>query len=110
MGTDRAVGLLPALVAAALVPSADRSVAAEQGAGARLVAICASCHRLDGRNTGISSILRWEPEEIVDKLHDARSDARANNAMRAVSVSLSDDEIAAVAAELTMLAKKAGSP
>ena len=105
----RAAGLLPALVASLLIPGADCS-AAEDGAGAWLVAICASCHRLDGRNKGISSILRWEPEEIVDKLHDVRSDERASNAMRAVSLSLSDDEIAIVAAELGLLSKKSRPP
>ena len=105
----RATGLLPALVASVLIPDADCS-AAQDGAGARLIAICVSCHRLDGRNKGISSILRWEPEEIVDKLRDARSDDRASNAMRAVSLSLSDDEIAAVAAELAALAKTSKPP
>ena len=91
-----------------LVPGAARA-GAEDGAGARLVAICASCHRLDGRNTGIPSILRWEAEEIVDKMHAFRSNERANTVMRAVSLSLSDDEIAAVAGAIERLRKK-GAP
>ena len=60
--------------------------------------------------SGFPSILRWEPEEIVDKMHDIRSDARANNAMRAVSLSLSEDEIVAAADELATMARKARAP
>lgn len=96
---------LSALVAACvLAPSA---AAAEDGA--RLMTLCAACHRLDGRNTGIPSLLRWEAEEIVDKLHDFRSNERGNTVMRAVSRSLTDDEIAAVAAEIERI-RKAAAP
>ena len=79
--------------------------AADVVGGTGLLAVCTSCHRLDGRYTGIGSIFRWEPEEIVDKMLDARSNERANNAMRAVSLSLSDAEITAVANEVAALGK-----
>lgn len=93
-----------------LIAGAERIAWAEEDAGsARLVAICASCHRLDGRITGIRSILGWEAEEIVDKMRDARSNEAANNAMRAVSLSLSDAEIAAVADQVAALGRKARS-
>ena len=72
--------------------------------------VCAPCHRLDGRYTGIPSVIRWESEEIVDKMRAFRSDEGANNAMRAVSRSLSDDEVAAVAEYLSALGKKPRSP
>ncbi|KAB1072982.1 c-type cytochrome [Methylobacterium planeticum] len=107
-----AARLLPSTLIAvgvlAVVASADRAAAAEDGG--HLVAICAACHRLDGRSTGIPSILRWEAEEIVDKMLDFRASERASPIMRAVSLSLSDDEIAAVAAEIAAIGRRAKSP
>lgn len=92
-----------------LVPVVDR-VAADDGSGARVATLCASCHRLDGRYTGIPPITKWESEELVDKLIAYRENARANTVMRAVSLSLSDDEVSAVAEYLAALGKKARSP
>ncbi|MEA1834296.1 cytochrome C [Methylobacterium durans] len=95
-------------MAGSIVASADRAAAAEDGAS--LVAICAACHRLDGHSTGIPSILRWEAEEIVDKMHAFREGGRASTVMRAVGLSLSDDEIAAVADELAAIGRRVKSP
>ncbi len=94
---------------AAGISAAGISAAAAQEGGP-LVAICAACHRLDGRSTGIPSILRWEAEEIVDKMHEFRAGGRASPVMRAVSLSLTDDEIAAVADELAAIGRRAKPP
>ena len=92
-----------------LVPAAHRA-AADDGLGAQVATLCASCHRLDGRYTGIPPIIRWETEELVDKMVAFRSNERANTVMRAVSLSLSDDEVSAVADYLAALGKKAKTP
>lgn len=106
--------LLPLLIlliaGGILVPAADRVAAADDRLGARVATLCSSCHLLDGRHTGIPPIIIWEAEELVDKMVAFRANERANRAMRAVSLSLSDDEISAVADHLAALGKKARSP
>ena len=100
--TGRGVYLL---LTAGCVTVSGMGASARAEDGAPLVAICATCHRLDGRNTGIPSLFRWEPEEIFDKLRDFRTNERANPVMRAVSLSLSEEEIAAVAGAIGTLGK-----
>lgn len=103
--------LLILLISAGIfVSAADLVVAADDGMGARVATLCASCHRLDGRHTGVPPVIIWEPEEIVEKMLAFRANERANRVMRAVSLSLSDDEILAVADHLAALGKKARSP
>lgn len=93
-----------------LIPAANPVAAADDGSGTRVATLCVSCHRLDGRHTGIPPIISWEAEELVDKMVAFRANEHANRVMRAVSLSLSDDEISAVADHLAALGKKARSP
>jgi cytochrome c553 len=85
---------------------ADRSQAADRDAGAQLAAMCASCHRLDGGNGGIPTILGMSPEMLTRAMLAYRSRERPSHIMRAIALSLSDEEIATVARYLAALNKR----
>jgi cytochrome c553 len=89
---------------------ADRLAAADSDRGAQLAATCASCHRLDGRDQGIPSIIGLDPEKLVGMMQAFKSDERSSHIMHTVSLSLSDDEIAAVARYLAARGKENKSP
>ena len=76
---------------------ADRSMAADNDRGAQLAAICASCHRLDGRDKGIPSIVGMDKEKFAGAMAAFKSGDRSSQIMHAVARSLSDDEIVTLA-------------
>ena len=81
------------------VPSDD--VLALQGDpdyGEYLSGECVTCHKIDGSEDGIPSIVGWEAEDFVIALHAYRSKHRDNEAMQLVASRLSDEEIAGLAA------------
>jgi cytochrome subunit of sulfide dehydrogenase len=80
-----------------LVPSADRSVAAPPDRGAQLAAVCASCHRLDGRDHGIPSIVGLDQATLVAEMAAFKSGERTSQIMRVMSLSLTADDFSAVA-------------
>lgn len=59
---------------------------------------CVTCHRADGGDEGIPSIVGWAEEDFVTALHAYRAEHRDNPAMRLVAARLSDEEIAGLAA------------
>jgi cytochrome subunit of sulfide dehydrogenase len=85
-------------MAASLVVSvAERSFAADNDQGAQLAATCAACHRLDGRDMGIPSIVGLSEEQFVAVMRAFKSGERSGRIMRAVARSLSNEEIAILA-------------
>jgi cytochrome subunit of sulfide dehydrogenase len=86
-----------AMTACVLVPSADRSVAAPLDRGAQLAAVCASCHRLDGRDHGIPSIIGLDEATLVAEMAAFKSGERTSQIMRVMSLSLSAEDFRAVA-------------
>jgi cytochrome subunit of sulfide dehydrogenase len=84
---------------------ADHSQAADRDGGAHLAAMCASCHSLDGSNGGIPTILGMSPEMLTRTMLAYRSRERPSHIMRAIALSLSDEEIATVARYLATLNK-----
>jgi sulfide dehydrogenase cytochrome subunit len=92
------------------VAVADQVAAAEPDRGAQIAATCASCHRLDSRDKGIPSITGLDAEKLAGMMQAFESDATPNHIMRAVSLSLSDEEIAAVARFLAAQGKEATPP
>ena len=82
---------------------ADRSVVAENDRGAQLAAICASCHRLDGRDKGIPSIIGLDEETLTRKMQAFKSGERSSQIMHVMSLSLSNEEIATLAHYLSTL-------
>jgi cytochrome subunit of sulfide dehydrogenase len=79
------------------VPVVDQVGAAESDRAAQIAATCASCHRLDGHDKGIPSIAGSDAEQLIGMMQAYRSNEGASLIMEAVSLSLSADEIAAVA-------------
>ena len=53
-----------------------QSAAAENNQGAQLAAMCASCHRLDGRDQGIPSIVGLDQQKFTDLMEAFRSGTR----------------------------------
>ena len=76
---------------------ADRGPAADNERGAQLAAMCASCHRLDGRDKGIPSIAGMDKEKFVDAMAAFKSGERSSQIMHVVALSLGDGEIATLA-------------
>ena len=80
-----------------LVLTANWGTAADDSRGAQLAAICASCHRLDGRDKGIPSIVGLDQKQFADVMAAFKSGERSSQIMHAIAVSLSDGEVAALA-------------
>ena len=80
------------------------------GSGARVAALCASCHRLDGGDNGAPPIIGLDATKFIRKMHAFRSEDTENPTMRTVSKSLTEGEIAAVAEFLAARGKEAKSP
>lgn len=79
----------------------DPAVLAIQGDveyGAWLSGECKICHRADGGNQGIPSILHWPEDRFVIAMHDYRNKRRDHPVMQMIAGRLSDEEIAALAA------------
>ena len=85
------------IAAGSLIILADRSQAADRDGEAQLAAMCASCHRLDGGDRGIPTILGMGLEMFTRAMLAYRSGERPSHIMHAVALSLSDEEIATVA-------------
>jgi cytochrome c553 len=96
--------------ASLFVAVADQVAAAEPDRGAQLAATCASCHRVDGRDKGIPSIVGLDAEKLAGMMQAFKSNERSSHIMHAVSLSLSDDEIAVVAHYLAARGKEVKAP
>lgn len=59
---------------------------------------CTSCHRRDGGDAGIPSIVGWPQEDFVVALHAYKEKIRVHPVMQMMAGRLSDEEIAALAA------------
>ena len=80
-----------------VILGADRGMAADNERGAELAAICAACHRLDGRDKGIPPIVGLDKEKLAGAMAAFKSGARSSSIMHAVALSLNDAEIATLA-------------
>jgi cytochrome c553 len=76
---------------------AERSFAADNDQGAQLAATCAACHRLDGHDVGIPSIVGLSEEQFSIALGAFKSGERSGPIMRTMARSLSNEEIAILA-------------
>jgi cytochrome c553 len=73
--------------------------------GRHLVQECATCHRLDGADNGIPSIIGWDAESLKVTLGFYKLGERTNPAMVSVAQSLDDQQIEAIAAFLSKVPK-----
>ncbi|MFV0298809.1 MAG: c-type cytochrome [Hyphomicrobiaceae bacterium] len=104
--THRGAGLVAqvfgrcALAAGAVTAAGDVNGARAEGDaayGEYLSTACVSCHRIDGTDRGIPSIIGWPDEQFVAVLKAYRSGVRENLVMRSIASGLSDDDMAALA-------------
>lgn len=71
--------------------------------GAYLSSECTTCHRADGSDQGIPSIVLWPEEEFVAAMHAYKNETRQHPVMNMVAGRLGDEEIAALAAYFATL-------
>jgi cytochrome c553 len=102
--------LLVLAIAASPILLAASARAAANDQGGQLAAVCASCHRLDGGEKGIPSIIGLGEDRLTRAMLAYRSGERSSHIMRAIALSLSDEEIATVARFLAAQGKKAEPP
>jgi cytochrome subunit of sulfide dehydrogenase len=107
-GTRLTATLLLAIVPIALI--IFPSPAAENNRGAQLAAMCAACHRLDGLNKGIPSIIGLDEKKLADMMAEFKSNKRTSQIMNVVARSLSDEEIADLAHYLATRKKGSEQP
>jgi cytochrome c len=84
----------------------DPAILAIQGDpeyGAYLSSECTTCHRADGGDDGIPSIVYWPEEDFVIAMHAYRNKQRAHPVMQMIAGRLNDEEIAALAAYFNSL-------
>jgi sulfide dehydrogenase cytochrome subunit len=89
---------------------ADRSAAADHDRGAQLAATCASCHRLDGRDKGIPTIIGLDEATLTRAMQAFKSGERSSQIMHVMSLSLSNEEIATLAHYLSALRMETNRP
>jgi cytochrome c553 len=85
------------MAASVVVCIAERSFAADNDQGTQLAATCAACHRLDGHDRGIPSIVGLSEEQFVAVMRAFKSGERSGPIMRTMARSLSNEEIAILA-------------
>lgn len=84
-------------------PSASADPAMEVAYGEHLSGECTTCHRLDGTDNGIPSIVGWPKEAFVAVLTSYRDGERTNQAMMSVAKSLDEQQMNALAAYFASL-------
>ena len=102
--------LAPRLLAALTVVTAASAAAAGSGRDAQLAALCSACHRLASPTVGSAPIVGLDPGRFEGLMKAFRATDNPNHIMHAVSLTLSDDEIAALASYLATQDRQGGSP
>ena len=84
----------------------DPAILAIQGDpeyGEYLSSECLTCHRGDGADEGIPSIVLWPEEDFVIAMHAYKTKVREHPVMNMMAARLNDEEIAALAAYFASL-------
>jgi len=89
---------LAAILLAMLPLPVDRALAGDAAYGAYLSSECVTCHRVDGVNAGIPSIVGWPAEQFLAALKSYKSKERSNPVMQTIAGRLAEAEMAALAA------------
>lgn len=110
--TGRPQQVRTAVVAAFALLAADTRPALASDAkleayGRHLARECTSCHRVDGVDAGIPSIIGWPPDSFIATLKFYRDGARTNPVMKSVASSLNDEQLQALAAFFASVPKPA---
>ncbi|SDU10820.1 c-type cytochrome [Stappia sp. ES.058] len=81
-----------------VVPAHILALEGDPDYGEYLSSECVTCHQADGEDKGIPSITGWPGDLFVTVLHAYKMKSRDNPVMQSIAASLSDEEIAALAA------------
>lgn len=73
--------------------------------GEQLSQECVTCHRRDGKDDGIPSIIYLSEEEFITALTLYKTGRRRNKVMVSVAASLDENQMRALAAYMTSLSK-----
>ena len=79
------------------------AIVGDRDYGEYLASECLTCHKRDGGDDGIPSIIRWHPEDFVIAMHAYKRKLRPHPVMQMMAGRLSDEEIAALAAYFSEL-------
>ena len=74
--------------------------------GRHLAQECTGCHRIDGTDNGIPSIVGWDADRFARTLEFYRTGERTNPVMVSVAKSLDEAQVRALAAYYASLPKK----
>jgi cytochrome c553 len=92
-----------------LVLECQRAGAAEdeklKAYGRHLAQECTSCHRIDGFDNGIPSIVGWPPDSFIATLKFYQAGQRTNPVMVSVATSLNERQLQALATYFASLPK-----
>lgn len=80
--------------------------AADLAFGEYLAGECLTCHRKDGQDKGIPSIIGWPTDQFVAVLQSYKQKDRPNQVMQSVTAGLGDPEMQALAAYYASLKPK----
>jgi cytochrome subunit of sulfide dehydrogenase len=108
MPTPRSI--LRAIVIGLFIVSANQGMAADNERAAQLAAMCASCHRLDGRDKAIPPIVGMDKQRFSEAMAAFKSGTRSSSIMHAVALQFSDAEIALLADYLATRPKESKRP
>jgi cytochrome c553 len=78
--------------------------------GAHLARECTACHRIDGVDNGIPSIIGWDASRFADTVRFYQLGQRTNAAMVSVAQSLDEEQLKALAAYFSSLPPPGKTP
>jgi cytochrome c553 len=110
MRASRSIRRILAALAAGLVAGSLAAVADDtklRSYGRHLAHECTACHRIDGIDNGIPSIVGWDAERFATTLRYYQAGERSNPVMVSVAKSLDENQVAALAAYYGSLPKPA---
>ena len=96
-GSQFRVGAVALVSISALIAS-NQVRAGDTALGEYLSSQCTTCHQLSGNVSGIPSIIGWDEASFRAVMHSYRNKERENQAMQNIAGTLSDEDIAALAA------------
>lgn len=103
MKTSKTI-LALALIAGPTLAGAQAAATGDSAAGARKTQMCAGCHGIDGWRTAYPEVYHvpkiggQHPAYIVKALQEYKSGERSHPSMRAIAATLSDQDMADLAA------------
>lgn len=108
------VGVIALLTATGLAGGGTHAAASDaekiKAYGKHLSGECTTCHRIDGVDNGIPSIIGWPVDDFTATLKFYQDGARSNPAMVSVAQSLDEDQITALATYFGGIQKAAAVP